>query len=198
MRQQLIHALASRLGSTIDRETALALVAELFPDRTWLPERFGAVEFEGYSLQCELLVDVVDELHPLHDAHYTETEKYRAGIPMDPDYVGMKEAERAGRLIQFTARHKATGELVGNMRVKIYPSSHTQTLVCKEDTLFLAQEHRGGFLAVKLWKFVEDAVVNVVGVREVRFTSKTANRADKMAKYLKYEPVGTEFVKTFF
>ena len=198
MRQQLIHALAARLGSTIDKETALSLVAELFPDLTWRPTCFGVGEYRGYSLHCELLADVLPELHALHDAHYAETEKYRAGIPMDPDYKGMKEAERAGRLIQFTARVKETGELVGNMRVKIYPSSHTQTLVCKEDTLYLVPAHRGGFLAIRLWQFVENAVVNVVGAREVRFTSKTANKADKLAQYMKYEPVGIEFVKTFF
>ncbi len=198
MRQQLIHALAARLGATINKETALDLVTAIFPDLSWKPERFGVSEFEGYSIQCEPLAAVLPELHALHDAHYAETEKYRAGIPMDPDYEGMKDAEHAGRLIQFTARLKETGELVGNMRVKIYPSSHTQTLVCKEDTLYLLPAHRGGFLAVRLWQFVEAAVVNVVGVREVRFTSKTANKADKMALYMKYEPVGTEFVKTFF
>lgn len=198
MRQQLIHALAARLGATINRETALDLVNALFPDLSWKPERFGVCEYQGYTLQCEALAAVIPELHALHDAHYAETEKYRAGIPMDPDYEGMTEAERGGRLIQFTARDEVTGELVGNMRVKIYPSSHTQTLVCKEDTLYLLPAHRGGLLAVKLWQFVENAVVNVVGVREVRFTSKTANKADKMALYMKYEPVGTEFVKTFF
>lgn len=198
MRRQLIHALAARLGSTIDKDTALAIVADLFPDRSWSPEYFGQKEYSGYTLQCERLADVLPELHALHDAHYAETEKYRAGIPMDPDYEGMKDAEHAGRLIQFTARLKETGELVGNMRVKIYPSSHTQTLVCKEDTLYLVPAHRGGFLAIRLWQFVESAVVNVVGAREVRFTSKTANKADKMAQYMKYEPVGIEFVKTFF
>ncbi len=198
MRQQLIHALAARLGATINKETALDLVTALFPDLSWKPERFGVREYQGYSIQCELLADVLPELHALHDAHYSETEKYRSGIPMDPDYEGMRDAERAGRLIQFTARVKETRELVGNMRVNIYPSSHTQTLVCKEDTLYLLPAHRGGFLAVRLWQFVEAAVVNVVGVREVRFTSKTANKADKLAQYMKYEPVGIEFVKTFF
>lgn len=190
--------MAQRMGQTITKDTALEILRDLFPDRSWAPERFGVSEYEGYLIQCEVLATVIPELHALHDAHYAETEKYRAGIPMDPDYEGMKEAEHAGRLIQFTARLKETGQLVGNMRVRLYTSSHTQTLVCKEDTLYLLPEHRGGFLAVRLWQFVEAAVVNVVGAREVRFTSKTANKADKMALYMKYEPVGTEFVKTFF
>lgn len=198
MRELICSILAKHAGETITLSTASAMVLELFPDRSFSPEVFGVQEWEGYSLQCERLADVMPELHLQHEAHYAETEKYRAGIPMDPDYERMKEAEKAGALLQFTAREKATGALVGNMRVNISRSMHTQTLACTEDTFYLYPEHRGGFLAIKLWRFVEKAVVEIVGVQEIYFDSKLANKADMMARYLKYEPIATRFVKTFF
>jgi hypothetical protein len=197
MREQLIHAMAVRLGQPITRETAVSILADLFPDRYWPVDAFGQGEFEGYTFQCERMLDVLPELDAMHALHYEETEKYRAGIPMAPDYDAMMEDERAGSMIQFTSRAKESGGLVGNMRVYIRPSRHTKSLMCKEDTFYVYPAHRGSMMAVRLWQFVENAVVNVVGVKEVRFDSKTLNKADRMALYLKYEPMGTQFVKMF-
>ncbi|MCY1166329.1 hypothetical protein D9M73_62560 [compost metagenome] len=197
MREQLIQAMALRVGQPITQDTAVAILADLFPDRYWPVDVFGVQEFEGYTFQCERMLDILVELDLMHAVHYEETEKYRAGIPMAPDYDAMLEDERAGSMIQFTARAKETGELAGNMRVYIRPSRHTKTLTCKEDTFFVSPAHRGGMMAVRLWQFVERAVVDIVGVKEIRFDSKTVNKADRMALYLKYEPAGTQFVKMF-
>ena len=158
-------------------------------------KRLGVKVYGAYTLQAERFADVLPELHPLHERHYLETEKHRAGLALNPDYAGVLERERAGGVIQFTAR-TVLGELVGNMRVVIGTSSHTQTLFCEEDTFYVVPEHRGGFMAVRLWQFVESAVRSI-GVREVRFNSKLANRADQMARYLKYQPVAQLFVKIF-
>lgn len=195
MREQLCNVLARHAGQTLTAEVAGAMVRELFPDRSIEPARFGRRAYKGYVLQCERFADVLPELHRLHALHYAETEAHRAGLAMNPDYDGMLERERAGGLLQFTARTEA-GELVGNMRVYLGTSAHTQTLFCTEDTFFVTPEHRGGFLAVRLWQFVEDSV-RAIGVREVRFDSKLVNKADKMALYLKYRPVATKFVKMF-
>lgn len=195
MREQLCNLLALHAGQTITRELAVDMVRELFPDCTYDSMQFGQVAYKGYTFQAERFSDVLPELHPLHERHYLETEKHRAGLPLNPDYASVKERERNGGLIQFTARTEA-GELVGNMRVVIGTSTHTQTLYCEEDTFYVVPEHRGGFMAVRLWQFVE-AAVRSVGVREVRFNSKLANKADKMALYLKYQPVALQFVKIF-
>lgn len=196
MREQLCHLLALHAGKTIDMPLAAEMVRALFPDNSHEPDQFGQKAYQNYVFRCERMADVLPELHLLHELHWQETEKYRAGLAMDPDYAGMKEAERAGGMIQFTARVKETGELVGNMRVNIGRSTHTQTLFCTEDTFFVRADHRGGFMAVRLWQFVESCVRSI-GVREVRFTSKLVNGADRMAKYLKYEPVGLMHVKIF-
>ena len=195
MRQQLCNLLALHAGKTIDQALAVEVVGALFPDRSYDPAQFGQAAYKGYTFQAERFADALPELTPLHEAHYLETEKHRAGLPLNPDFDGIKERERNGGLIQFTAR-TAGGELVGNMRVVIGISAHTQTLFCEEDVFYVVPAHRGGFMAVRLWQFVE-AAVRSVGVKEARFNSKLLNRADSMPRYLKYQPVALHFVKIF-
>lgn len=193
MREHLCLMLAKYAGQELTRAIAVELVNEMFPDLTYSPERFGTGAYKGYTFQAERMADVQPELHPLHQAHYDETEAYRAGIAMMPNYEGMKERERAGRLIQFTAR-APDGALAGHMRVYISPSEHTDTLIATEDTFYFAPAHRGGFTAARLWQFVECSVA-AIGVREIYFDSKLVNKADAMARYLKYTPIATKFAK---
>lgn len=193
MREHLCVVLAKHVGKPITRELAVEMVRELFPDKAYPPDVFGTAQYKDYTFQAERMADVLPELHPLHQAHYDETELYRAGIAMSPNYEGMKEREHAGRLIQFTARD-ADGALAGHMRVYISPSQHTNTLIATEDTFYFAPEHRGGFTAARLWQFVERSVI-AIGVREIYFDSKLVNKADAMARYLKYQPIATRFAK---
>jgi len=196
MREQICIALAKHADQVLTQDVARAILDDIFPDLSYEPDHFGRLEYAGYSIQAERFTSVLPELESLHAAQWSETEKARLGVAMDPNYTYMAEQERAGQLIQFTARDSATWELVGNMRVYLYRDLHAKQLTAKEDTFYVLPEHRGGFLAVRLWQFAEKSVVSV-GVREVRFSSKLVNKADRMARYLKYTPVGTEFIKVF-
>lgn len=196
MREQLCNLLALHAGQTLTQAVAIEIVRALFPDRSYAPERFEPGEYKGYTFQVERLAAVLPELHPQHEQHYAETEKHRAGIPLNMDYAGMLERERAGALIQFTAREKATGALVGNIRINVARSSHTQTLISTEDTYFVLPEHRRGFLAVRFWQWAEACGISI-GIREARFNSKLVNKADRLALYLGYKPVGTMMVKIY-
>ena len=189
-------ALGEYLGQVLTPEVACAIEAKaaLTPDLRHEPTRFGLMHYRGYLVRCESFSEILPELHVLHEKHFAETEKHRAGVVMNPDYGYMKASERAGKLLQFTVRKG--GFLVGNMRVYLYHDLHAQQLTCREDTFYLLPEHRGSFLAVRLWQFVERSVLSL-GVREIRFSSKLANKADRMAVYLDYTPVGLEFVKFF-
>lgn len=196
MREQICFALAKHAEQVLTQDVARAILDELFPDLSYAPEQFGRMDYAKYSIQAERFADVLPELERLHAEQWAETERARINVALDPDYKHMAESERSGQLIQFTARDSATWELVGNMRVYLYRDLHAKQLTGKEDTFFILPEHRGGFLAVRLWQFAEKSVVSV-GVREVRFSSKLVNKADRMARYLKYTPVGTEFIKVF-
>lgn len=196
MRKQIAIALAKHIGKSLTPDIAIAIAREICEaeDRTIDVSQFAPVVFGKYTLRCELLRKVLPELHPLHLAHYQETESFRASIPLNPDYDAMLDREHIGKLLQFTSRVTATGELVGNLRVYLSHSAHTQTRICTEDTFYVLPEHRGGFMAVRLWQFGE-SVCKALGVREFFIDFKNINQAASMARYLGYQPIATKYAK---
>lgn len=196
MREQICIALAKHADQVLTKDVARAILDDIFPDLSYAPEQFGRLDYAGYSIQVERFKDVLPELEHLHAAQWEETEKARIGVAMNPDYAYMAEQERAGRMLQFTARDSATNELVGNMRFYRYLDTHAKQLCAKEDTFYVKPAHRGGFLAVRISEFAERSLVST-GVREIVFTSKLANKAHRMALFMKYTPIGIEFVKRF-
>ena len=88
------------------------------------------------------------------------------------------------------------GELVGNMRMYLYISIHTQTRFASEDTIFITLGHRGGMTVIALMRFAERCLL-ALGIREIRGNSKLVNNADVLMRRLDYTPVAIEFVKFF-
>lgn len=193
----LRNAIAFRLGQVLTPEIAVELeMASLHvPDESRDPGQFGAKEYKGFVFQAERLSDIVDEIHPLHEAHFQETEKHRLGFGLDVDYDAMLYSERRGQLIQFTMRTQ-DGKLVGNIRMYINKSLHTGTLYASEDTYFVLPEYRQGFAALRFWQFMEDCVKSI-GVREVRTDSKVLNKVHKLNEYCGYKHVANKYVKVF-
>lgn len=112
-----------------------------------------------------------------------------------PDYAALEWSSRCGALVQFTAREN--GELVGHLRVYLAKSRHTGVTFAHEDALFVRQAKRTALIGIWLMRYAEQVLVEQLGVREIRFDSKASNKADVLARRLKYEPVATQFVKTF-
>lgn len=195
MRTKVAITLAAHIGQMLTPELASLMAREICatPNNARDPADYPPTEYKGYVLAMERFSEVLPELHTLHQRHYLEVDT--SGIPMNPDYDAARSSEHEGNLMQFTARVKATGELVGNMRVYLGMSRHTQTMFAQEDTFYVTPEHRGGFMAVRLWQFAEACVIKA-GTREIFFDSKTLNHADAMARYLEYTPVAMKFSKT--
>lgn len=198
---QLRHALHAFAGRVITPGLAMAIedAATFQQDRAIDPARFDPEWRGDYRIGVERFNDVLHELHPLHVKHWQETEKHRHGIALDPDYEAMSRAERAGRMLQFTVRHRCEwgAPLVGNLRMYLAESLHSRTLLAEEDTLYIAPEHRGiGFLPMHLLRYAERAL-RAVGVREIRANSKLVNRADVLMRRMGYAAVATQFVKVF-
>ncbi|XVJ69961.1 MAG: hypothetical protein HEQ39_10095 [Rhizobacter sp.] len=190
-------ALRNYLGQELTPEIAAAIESAA---PAWLASReidlagLGSVTTaSGYTIQAERLADILDEIHPLHVEHWAETERNRHGIPLNPDYPFMLEAECAGRMVQFTMR-APDGELVGNLRMYIALSRHTMTELAQEDTLYIKPAHRGGFDVLALIRFAERCMASI-GIREFRVSSKLVNRADVLMRRAGCTPVATEFVK---
>lgn len=193
--QKFRRAVAAHLGRELTPEVAAAIEVACRASAAPIDlAAFGQHEHAGYVIRAERMADVLDELHPLHAAHWLETEKHRHGLPLAPDYLYMMDREVAGTMVQFTARHGR--ELVGNLRLYLGVSKHSGTKFAEEDTLFIAPAHRGGMLAVALLRFAERAVLSL-GVREIRADSKLVNKADVLMRRMGYEAVATKFVKVF-
>jgi hypothetical protein len=191
-------ALASNLGQFLTPEIAAQIEMAAFDlsDNSHSPSKFGEQEYKGFLFRVELLRDIVDEIHPLHEKHFAETEIHRLGFGLDLDYDYMQDMERQGRLIQFTCRARDTGMLVGNIRMYVQKSLHTGTLYASEDTFYVLPEYRRGFAALRFWQFMEDCLKSI-GVREVRTDSKVINRVHKLNEYIGYKHVANKYVKIF-
>jgi hypothetical protein len=188
------HALGSRMGQVLTPELCAQIEVEAFtaPDNSIDLSQFAPCQCGSVTFHVERFADLVPELHPLHEQHWKETEKHRHGLALDLDYAAMEADDRAGRMLQFTAR--ADGKLVGNSRIYIGRSRHTNTLFASEDTLYLLPSHRGGRTAIRFIQYGERCLESL-GVREIRCTAKLVNGAARLFEAAGYKPVATELVK---
>lgn len=182
-----------REGSIAPDVAAAIEVAAFFePDRAIDPGQFAPARSGEYTIRAESFRAILEELAPLHEEHWRETERHRHGLALRPDYDGIMARERAGRCLQFTVRRGQ--ELCGHLRMWVFPSLHTQTLIAEEDTLFLREQHRGGMTALALLRYAEACLI-ALGVREIRANSKLVNNADVLMRRMKYQQVAIQFVK---
>ena len=191
----LRNALAAHLGQVLTPEVAAAIELATFApnDEGYDPAIFGRVTHSGYTIAVEHFADIVTEMHSLHELHWQETEKHRHGLTMNPDYLQFIARERRGQMVQFTMR-SPIGVLVGNLRMYLATSLHTQTRYASEDTLFIHPDHRGSFAVMALMRFAESSL-HAIGIQEIRVSSKLVNNADVLMRRMGYTPVATEFVK---
>lgn len=193
---QLRKVLAEHVGKELTPEVCHVIdrTARFTPDLSIPLEQFAPEVYQGYTLQVERFADVMAELDPLHQAHWLETEKHRHGLTLMPNYDLVLSRERAGGLLQFTARD--AGGIVGHVRMYLARSVHTSTLFAEEDTLYISPAHRGSFLVMALMRYAERCL-RQAGAREIRADSKLLNKADVLMRRLGYKPVALKFHKFF-
>lgn len=143
-------------------------------------------EYEGFVFAVERMEDIQNEMIPLHIAHWNETETHRHGLVFNPDYRTFIQYERAGRFILFTLRKDE--QLVGNCAMYIDRSTHTQTLMATEDTLYLLPEARRNGVAKHFIAYCETALKRL-HIKEITVTVKTVNRAGLLFQRLGYKHV---------
>lgn len=159
-------ALAPHLGHTLTPELCAALEHAAFftPDESLDPGQFVPQEWDGLVFAAESFRAILAELHPLHEAHFAETERARDGQALMPDYDYIGAVERGGRLVQFTAR--MGGRLVGNLRMYLFTDLHTGTPGANEDALYLDPVARHGFNASRFLAYAEGCLAQI-GVIDV-------------------------------
>lgn len=150
------------------------------------------VEHEGFIFNVERIESIEDEMKPLHLSHWDETEAHRHDLPFNPDYATFIHYEQAGRYILFTLRKD--GQLVGNCAMYLDKSTHTQTLMATEDTLYLLPEARKGNVAKTFVGYIENSLKSL-GVKEIGITVKTVNKAGLFFQRMGYRHVENGLTK---
>jgi GNAT superfamily N-acetyltransferase len=149
-------------------------------------EQVKPLFYEEMVFARERMEDVVSEMKLLHQAHWNETEAHRQGLALNPDYEIFIRYERAGRYVLFTLRND--GRLQGNCALYLDKSTHTQTLIATEDTLYLLPEARKRQAARQFIKYCENALKSL-GVKEINVSVKTVNKAGQFFRMLGYRHV---------
>lgn len=196
MNEQLLSLLKANIGIPLTSDTAadICVLADQLPTLIHFDviDKIQPEGYNGFTFAVELMEDIIDEMRPLHKAHWDETEAHRHGLPFNPDYQTFIRYERAGRYILFTLRSE--GELLGNCAMYLSPSAHTQTLIATEDTLFFLPEARKGRTAGKFIAYCEDALKSM-GVREINVSVKTVNKAGRFFRMMGYKHVENGLTK---
>jgi GNAT superfamily N-acetyltransferase len=155
-------------------------------------EQIKPEHYEGFIFTIERIEDIADEIKPLHQAHWNETEVHRHELPFNPDYETFFRYERAGRYILLTLRQD--GKLLGNCAMYLDKSTHTQTIIATEDTLYLLPEARKGRVASRFVAYVENAL-RLLGATEINIAVKTVNKACRFFRLLGYRHVENGLTK---
>ena len=196
MNAELLNLLRRNVGSTLTPDIAadICVAAGKIETLVLAADIAGiqSAHCQGFTFSVERIEDIVDEIKPLHRAHWDETEEHRHGLPFQPDYATFIRYERAGRYVLFTLRSE--GKLSGNCAMYLDKSAHTQTTIATEDTLYLLPDARRGRVARSFVTYVENAM-GQLGAREINITVKTVNKAGRFFRLLGYRHVENGLTK---
>ncbi|SEK64805.1 GNAT family N-acetyltransferase [Nitrosovibrio tenuis] len=196
MNSELISLLKTHIGVPLSAGLAAEICVAAGRIETLVPtleiSRVRPESYKGCTFSLERIEAIVNEIRPLHQAHWNETEAHRHGLQFNPDYPAFIRYERAGRYVLLTLR--IDGNLSGNCAMYLDKSTHTQTLIATEDTLYLSPEARKGRVASHFVAYME-SVMRQLGAREIHITVKTVNKAGRFFQMLGYRHVENGLTK---
>lgn len=145
----------------------------------------------------EKLVEIKDDLLPLHEEHWKETEvNYLKETRPEPDYERLGYLTEAGQFVLFTVR--VNRKVVGYVQFYVFRDLHAQNMYqAREDAFFVTKEHRGSGLAPRLLSFAEKCLRNL-GCNYIGMTSKHPVGGPDIGKFLEkrgYKPVAMYYAK---
>jgi hypothetical protein len=183
----LIAYMRAHIGQPLSSEIAadICMLADRLPILVRADEidRIQPEQYGEFTFSVERMEDIQEEIKPLHQTHWAETEEHRHSISFNPDYGTFFRYERAGRAVVFTLRKD--GVLLGNFSLYLDKSMHTQRLLATEDTLFLMPEARTGRTAMRFIAYAEKALKQI-GVKEIDVSVKLVNKAGRFFQIIGY------------
>lgn len=152
----------------------------------------------SYAYGIEKLSDVLEDFKKNAESHWEETETLYRQAQGEPNYPAYMALEDEGKFVIFTSRCQDTGDLVGHLAFYVYESMHTiKRMEAREDAFFVAKDHRGGRLAVRLYDYAEKCL-RKMGVHQMTMSSKEPAGGPSLDKFLRrkgYNPVAVGYFK---
>lgn len=148
------------------------------------------------TIGIERFSDMLDDIAPLHEAHYQETEVEYLEAEFDPNYEHYISMEADGRFVVFTVRMGV--QMVGYLQYYVFRDLHARGLLtAREDAFFLHPLVRGKRLAPRILAYAEDAL-HALGCNHVGMTSKAPVGAPDIGPFLEsrgYKRVAVYYAK---
>ncbi len=148
------------------------------------------------AIGLEKFSDMLEDIRPLHEAHFNETETQYLDDEFNPNYQSYMDMEQDGRFVCFTVR--LGWKMVAYLQYYVFRDLHSQrVLQAREDALYVHPLARGKKIAPQLLAYAEDAL-KTLGCRYVGMTSKAPVGAPDIGPFLErrgYRPIAVYFVK---
>ena len=155
----------------------------------------------GFTYGHERIEDILEELRPMHSAHWAETEHSYNGGECSPDYKGLVTLEADSHMVQFTVRAEDQ-ELIGQLVYRIARSFHApEHLQAIENAFYVKPEWRGvgkGGVGLHLLDYAEDGLRHL-GVTMFTHMDKSPMGGVDMSRTFKrrgYKPIYVGYIKT--
>lgn len=152
-----------------------------------------------YIFGVEKMAEVRAEIEPLHKAHWDEVEGEFLQVGMDVAYDKYTAFEERGQFALFTVRDAAQ-RLVGYLMCYVHRSNHSkESMMAREDALFLAKECRGHGAANALLDYAEKCLKQL-GVKVFALSSRHYAGGVNLVPWLKgrgFKPSAVVMVKEF-
>ena len=113
------------------------------------------IPYKNFLLGKIAIWPSVEDIKPLHAAHYAETEKYKLRHSAGFNYAHMAKCQETGIMHAFGARLVDTGQLVAYLFVYVTHSTHDSSLVASDDGYYVMPEYRGSGLGRRLLQYSE-------------------------------------------
>jgi len=145
--------------------------------------------------QRECLVSVKQEMKPLLEKHWSETEPNQDTIKLDPDWKEYATLDSCGILHIFTARNE--GELVGYCVVMVSRSIHHKGhIFASTDVVYIKPEYRKSSAGSELIEFAE-GYCKSSGSSLMTINMKTEFPFDKLLLRLGFDLIERVYHKCF-
>lgn len=145
------------------------------------------------TYQTETYDEIIDDIEPILEDHYAETELYHQVLPLNPDYQMYRAGNEHGIIHFYTARDDY--DLVGYIIMMVANKPHSKdALYGMCDMIYVAPEYRHTEVAPELIQYAEGEIKNQ-GADVVLITLKAHSKADSLMKSLGYEESDVSYSK---